>query len=246
MRTVSLPTLGTWRAWREAARACLAAGLPPEEVLWSYGETPDDLFAGEPPPAAGSAGNVPRAFLDLAETVVWHSDPERFARLYALLWRVRQAPGLLADRADPDLARLRAMEKSVRRCQHKMKAFVRFREIGPADAARRSFAAWFEPLHHTLEPTAPFFAGRFADMDWRIVTPELTAVFEAGRLEFAPGQAKPPLPDDATEELWAEYFRSIFNPGPPEGEGHAVRDAQAVLAEHARGPRHSRPDRRRR
>ncbi len=49
-------------------------------------------------------------------------------------------------------------------------------------------------------------------MDWRIVTPGLTAVFEAGRLDFAPGQAKPPLPADATEELWAEYFRSIFNP----------------------------------
>jgi DNA polymerase len=116
------------------------------------------------------------------------------------------------DQADPELAHLRAMQKSVRRCQHKMKAFVRFREIGPPDAARRCFAAWFEPLHHTLEPTAPFFAARFADMDWRIVTPELTAVFEDGQLSFTAGRAKPALPEDATEELWTEYFRSIFNP----------------------------------
>ncbi len=221
MRSVVLPTLGTAKAWREAARACLAAGLPPEEVVWSYGEAPGDLFAGEGAPPAGQAGTVPRGFLELADTVAWHSDPERFARLYAFLWRVRHQPGLMNDRADPALARLRAMEKSVRRCQHKMKAFVRFREIGPSDAAhpnaapdaaRRSFAAWFEPLHHTLEPTAPFFAARFADMDWRMVTPELTAVFADGRLSFAPGQSKPPLAEDATEELWSEYFRSIFNP----------------------------------
>jgi uracil-DNA glycosylase len=213
MRTVALPTLGTWEAWRDAARACLAAGLPPGEVLWTYDDGPADLFSGSaPPPAAGHAGSVPRSFIELAETVVWHRDAERFARLYALLWRVRQAPVLMNDRGDPELSTLRAMEKSVRRCQHKMKAFVRFRDIGPRDAARRSFAAWFEPLHHTLEPTAPFFAARFADMDWQIVTPELTAVFQAGSLTFAPGQARPPLPDDATEELWAEYFRSIFNP----------------------------------
>lgn len=213
MRNVALPTLDTCNAWRKAARACLAAGLPPEQVVWSCGDGPADLFASEgAAPAAGQAGTVPRAFLGLADTVVWHRDPERFARLYAMLWRVRQSPGMMNDRAAPELSRLRAMEKSVRRCQHKMKAFVRFREIGAPDAARRGFAAWFEPLHHTLEPTAPFFAGRFADMDWRIVTPELTAVFEDGRLSFAPGQTKPPLPDDATEELWAEYFRSVFNP----------------------------------
>lgn len=213
MRSVFLPTLGTWEAWRDAARGCLAAGLPPEEVLWTWGEAAADLFAGaEAAPAAGGAGTVPRGFLEMAGTVVWHNDPERFARLYCLLWRVRQAPGLMNDRGDPELSRLRAMEKSVRRCQHKMKAFVRFREIGAPDSPRRSFAAWFEPLHHTLEPTAPFFAARFADMDWRIVTPGLTAVFEAGSLGFAPGETRPPLPEDATEELWAQYFRSVFNP----------------------------------
>lgn len=68
----------------------------------------------------------------MAQTVVWHKDPERFARLYGFLWRLKDAPQLMADRADADLSRLRAMEKNVRRCQHKMKAFVRFRDIGAA------------------------------------------------------------------------------------------------------------------
>lgn len=213
MRTVRLPALGTDRAWRAAARACLAAGLKPDQVLWVEEDGAADLFAdAAPAPAAGSAGTVPKSFVELADTVVWHSDPERFARLYAMLWRVRRDPGLMQDRGDAGLARLRLMEKAVRRCRHKMTAFVRFREIGDPEAPRRSFAAWFEPTHNTLEPTAPFFTARFADMDWRIATPRLTAVFQDGALSFAPGSAKPPLPEDATEALWSEYFRSIFNP----------------------------------
>ncbi len=32
-------------------------------------------------------------------------------------------------------------------------------------SVRRNFAAWFEPNHHTVEPTADFFARRFGDME---------------------------------------------------------------------------------
>ena len=151
---------------------------------------------------------VPKSFVALADTVVWHSDPERFARLYDLLWQVKDRPALMADRGHAALSRLRVMEKQVRRCQHKMKAFLRFREIGYQDAARRRFAAWFEPSHHTVEPTAPFFVGRFADMDWRIITPTRTAIYENGRLTFTMGQQKPPLP----EEAWATE-ESMVAPG---------------------------------
>ena len=171
-----------------------------------------DLFGTDMPPRPGVAPSVPRSFISMAQTVVWHSDPERFARLYAFLWRLRGAPQLMADRGDADLAHLRQMEKNVRRCQHKMKAFVRFREIGPPDTTRRSFAAWFEPTHHTVEPTADFFVRRFSDMDWRILTPDVSAVFENGALRFEPGQEKPDLPDDASEALWITYFQNIFNP----------------------------------
>ena len=152
-----------------------------------------------------------QAFIDLANTAVWHSDPDRFARLYAFLWRLRDHPGLMTDRGDPALAHLRGLEKNVRRCAHKMKAFVRFRDLA-SDGPRRRFAAWFEPTHHTVEPTAPFFARRFADMDWMIVTPDVTAQFENGTLKFREGQPKPDLPEDATEELWGTYFCNIFNP----------------------------------
>ena len=212
MRTVVIPEIGAARAWRKAARVCLTDGIHPADVLWCGEGSDRDLFEG-PGSAGGSASaTVPRSFVDLAQTVCWHRDPERFARLYAFLWRLKDAPHLMADSGDRHLARLLAMEKAVLRCQDKMRAFVRFRELGEPDDPRRSFAAWFEPTHRTVEPTAPFFARRFADMDWRIVTPERTAVFCDGALSFGPGQPKPAMPDDASEDLWRTYFRNIFNP----------------------------------
>ena len=214
MQSVPLPRLGTWTAWRDAARSLLAASIRPEDVLWLWDAAPQpDLFAQSSSTKIFQKApvTVPKSFLSLAENVVWHSDPERFARLYALLWRLRKNPKLMSDRGDSDLARLRLMEKNVRRCAHKMTAFVRFRDLN-ASGNRRRFAAWFEPTHHTVEPTAPFFAKRFGDMDWVIVTPDVTARFENGALSFAVGHSKPDLPEDAAEELWGTYFCNIFNP----------------------------------
>ena len=212
MHRVVIPAIGAARVWREKARGFLTSDTPPEHILWGDCTSEADLFAtGESKITQGSL-TVPRSFIALANTVVWHNDPQRFARLYACLWRLRNAPQLMTDRGDADLARLRQMEKHVRRCQHKMKAFVRFREIGAPDAKRRSFAAWFEPTHHSVEPTADFFVRRFGDMDWRILTPDVSAVFERGQLSIEDGRIKPDLPEDANEDLWITYFRNIFNP----------------------------------
>lgn len=209
---VSLPRIGTWEAWRDAARSLLSARVPPEDILWNWDGTATELFETDiPPPTTRQAIKVPADFVAMAQWVVWHKDPQRFARLYALLWRLRLDKGAMADRADPELARLRQMEKAVHRCKHKMRAFVRFRDLR-SDGPRRSFAAWFEPTHHTVEPNAPFFARRFADMDWMIVTPDVTAKFSSGTLTFHEGREKPDLPDDAAEALWGTYFQNIFNP----------------------------------
>ncbi len=213
IRRVALPRIGTSAAWRAEARALLAARVPPEAALWSRGEAEADLFAETAPaPPSTASATVPRAFVELAEHVVWHADPERFARLYALLVRLQSTRGLMADRGDAAVARLERMAKEVRRDRHKMTAFVRFREVGEPCAPRRRFAAWFEPSHFTLEPTAPFFARRFGDMDWSIFTPDLAAHFEGGALRFADPPPRPEIAADATEDLWRTYFRSIFNP----------------------------------
>lgn len=212
MQRAVIPEINAAQVWRDYARDFLASGTPPGQIIWGTASSEADLFANAEQTVSQGTTTVPRSFVSLANKVVWHSDPERFARLYTFLWRVRDAPHLMSDRGDGDLARLRQMEKNVRRCQHKMKAFVRFREIGAPDAKRRSFAAWFEPTHNTVEPTADFFVKRFADMDWRIVTPSITAIFVAGRLTIEQSQQKPDLPEDASEQLWITYFRNIFNP----------------------------------
>ena len=47
------------------------------------------------------------------------------------------------------------MAKEVRRDIHKMRAFVRFREVAGANEPR--FVAWFEPDHHIVRANAAFF-----------------------------------------------------------------------------------------
>lgn len=196
MFTLPLPRIDTWTAWRGAARALLAARIPPDQIEWHWDAASfGGLICDIPPPTTRSAIRVPADFLEMAQWVVWHKDPDRFARLYAMLWRLRLDRSLMADAADPDLAGLRQMEKAVHRCKRKIQTGLRFHELR-SDTGRRSFTAWFEPTHHSVEPAAPFFARRFAEMDWLIVTPDVTARFAEGSLSFHPGQPRPDLHQD--------------------------------------------------
>ncbi|UXU74861.1 MULTISPECIES: TIGR03915 family putative DNA repair protein [unclassified Paracoccus (in: a-proteobacteria)] len=196
--------------WRQLARAAFQAGLPPEATRWQV-----DPAAPSCPKDAGPAirppPRVPRAFPDLAASALCHVEPARFELLYSLLWRLQDRPQLLDDATDPQVSRLRRLTRAVRRDCHKMHAFLRFREL-PGDGRRR-FVAWFEPDHHIVARAAPFFAARFADMDWQILTPRGSACFHAGRLRCDEHPAaRPDLPTDATEELWRSYYAATFNP----------------------------------
>ncbi|QLH16097.1 UdgX family uracil-DNA binding protein [Paracoccus pantotrophus] len=206
---VRLPERGLFEAWRSAARIAISHRIAPEDIDWSdtFG-----LFEAAPLPdqAGPHQARVPPAFLRLAGSVIWHSAPERLGLLYQALWRIDRQQGDPLSQADPLGRRLNLMAKSVGRDIHKMHAFVRFREL--PRTSRRRFAAWFEPEHDTLEPGSAFFVKRFADMDWIIASPRLTARYEAGKLSFHPGSIRPDLPKDASQELWATYYANIFNP----------------------------------
>ena len=103
------------------------------------------------------------------------------------------------------------MAKAVHRDEHKMHAFVRFREIGREQKSH--FVAWFEPEHHIVELAAPFFARRFADMPWSILTPDVCAHWDGHAVSFTPGVSKAEAPtEDRLEETWRRYYASIFNP----------------------------------
>ena len=169
----------------------------------------DDASA---PGRSAPVATVPRAFVDLSETAIRHRDPERFALLYRVLWRLtRGEPALMRVATDPDVARLEAMAKAVRRDAHKMHAFVRFRRIETADGPR--YVSWFEPEHHILEAEAGFFVRRFASMRWSILTPRASAHWDGEALAIGPGARRADAPaEDAHEDLWRAYYASIFNP----------------------------------
>ncbi|HXH05687.1 MAG TPA: UdgX family uracil-DNA binding protein [Vicinamibacterales bacterium] len=98
--------------WRDAARALLRAGVPPDQVQWA--EADDAEREAPAAPAAGPSVAVPRAFLELAERVAAHRDPDRWALLYRLLWRlVHEDRRLLGELADPDVARARQLERTL-------------------------------------------------------------------------------------------------------------------------------------
>ncbi|AGS22761.1 UdgX family uracil-DNA binding protein [Rhizobium etli] len=217
MRRVVLAGRGELGEWRDAARALAAAGILPEEIDWREKSAEADLsFQRDAMPPAPAASRkpmtVPPAFIELAETVLCHSDTARFSLLYRLLWRLQLDRQLLEVNSDEDVVRARLMAKNVHRDAHKMTAFVRFKEVGAVSAGRRKFIAWFEPDHHIVRRTAPFFQRRFNDMDWLIATPKGSAAWDGERLTISDEPCEKPNLSDATDELWRTYYSSIFNP----------------------------------
>jgi len=212
MRVVRLASETDFAGWREGARVLRAEGVPPEAVVWTV-DGAAELFGATPAaPGPAPAFSVPREFVELADDVVLHRSHERFALLYRLLWRLKGEPHLLHIRTDPDVLKARGFAKQVSQAAHKMKAFVRFRKAADPDGAER-YVAWFEPAHRVAERTAPFFARRFANMRFSILTPDACVHWDTETLSFTPGADPADAPsEDALEEYWRTYYASIFNP----------------------------------
>lgn len=214
MHVVRLASETDFAGWREGARALRRQGVPPEDALWTV-DGAGELF-GEASPALPAEGppafTVPREFLALADRLILHRSAERFALLYRLLWRLQREPALLRIASDIDVAKAASFARQVDQAVHKMKAFVRFREITDADG-EEAYAAWFEPAHRVVRPTAPFFAKRFANMRFSILTPDECVHWDRQALSFTPGADPADAPrEDTLEDYWRTYYASIFNP----------------------------------
>jgi probable DNA metabolism protein len=207
--------------FREEACVLLRRQVPPEAVRWQTAQAQSgELFAdpvrsgeGRPRdmPKAASA-IVPASFLLLCEVVVLHHNPERFALLYRLLWRLVHEPGLRNDPVDPDMLQARRMAQTVRRDMHKVKAFLRFRPVEDGHPQPLQLA-WFEPAHHIVEAVAPWFVQRFPQLRWAILTPERSVECDGRLLHFGPGlpRARAPTPD-AAGDVWLSSYRSVLAP----------------------------------
>jgi DNA polymerase len=213
VQTIILAHQVDFHGWREAARRLVLANTAPDQVLWGVNEAPD-LFASPATEAPAPVGtfNVPRAFVQLAETAIQANDPERFSLLYYLIARIHAGERhVLEDPADPLMQRVQRLAQSVRRDTHKMRAFVRFRDVREDGQTRH--IAWFEPDHYIVEANAAFFVRRFATMSWSILTPYRSAHWNGEELSLADGADKSAIPDDdGLEKYWRAYFSSIFNP----------------------------------
>ncbi len=176
--------------------------------------SPDSNAAAASPAHATRPITVPAFFVPLCEHAALHADPGRFGLLYRLAWRLVHEPGLRHDPLDADRMQAELLARAVRRDMHKMTAFVRFRPLATGPGAEdRQHVAWFEPAHHIVDATAPFFARRFAQMRWAILTPERSVCWDGQALSFGPGAHRDETPPaDANEALWLTYYQHIFNP----------------------------------
>ena len=198
-------------SWRNEARRLLVLGVRPELVTWENNQN-HDLFATEAASAPSAKLAISQHFLQLAKAVCCHRNPDRWAILYRVLWRMTQnKEKLLHNPVDPDMRALRTMEKAIGRDVHKMHAFVRFQQVLDADG-EEYFVAWFEPEHNIAEYTAGFFTKRFTNMRWSILTPDQCLHWN-GQLSITPGLEKAQIPKvDNIENLWLTYYSNIFNP----------------------------------
>ena len=216
-----------WDGFVHATRWLVHAGVAPQDVRWLDGtDRSAGLFDGaalaSQDLAAAPPLALPASFVDRARSALLHAEPARFDLLYRLIFRLLEDRRLANDPLDADWLRLESLAKAVRREMHKMKAFVRFRKVTweasasrdhsrPSDGVRH--VAWFEPEHHVVEAVAPFFARRFAQMDWAILTPRVSVSWDRRSLHFGPGaEARDAPTPDADEALWLAYYASIFNP----------------------------------
>jgi uracil-DNA glycosylase len=226
MYLITLDSKTDFDGWRKAARTLVLNDVRPSDVTWTVRsneperleppadqalQTPQGSFQSGFQGSFQSSFNVSAKFVGLAQSAILHRDPLRFAILYRLVWRLRSHHDLLNAATDPDVAQITAMAEAVHRDQHRMQALVRFREIGREQNSH--YVAWFEPEHHIVEATAPFFASRFADMPWSILTSDVCAHWDGHAISITSGISKAEAPaDDRLEEFWRRTYASIFNP----------------------------------
>ena len=212
-------------SWREQARELLRGNVPPHKVLFDDGTQTHSLFNDSLlsvqedqvhyNPRKLAEIRTPKGFLETANLVACHREPERWSLLYEAIYRINNGEKNLLRISTHFLTRrLESLAKEVSRDRHKMKAFVRFRKIGEhPDTGREQFVAWFEPTHLIVELTAPFFAKRFTSFDWSILTPDRCVHWDGQKTTFTPGAKSSQAPkDDELEDYWRTYYASIFNP----------------------------------
>ena len=197
--TRSLGVARTWQARRRSGSAHFAS---------TRGTAIERLTR-----AATAPRRVPRASCRSATASILHRDPGPLRRCStACSGGCKREPGSARRPARSRLGagRPHGPRGPARHAQDEGLRALPARRRGPI--GRRCTSPGSSPTHHIVEATAPFFARRFAQMHWAILTPERSVRWD-GRAALRP--RRPPRdapPADAAEQLWLTYYASIFNP----------------------------------
>src|ERR1700722_8733532 len=118
MHFITLDSETDFGGWRKAARALVLHEVKPADVTWAVQGNAPELFTPETettlPGPANATFNVSAKFVELAQSAILHRDPERFAILYRLLWRLRGHSHLLEGATHSGVAPVTRMGQAVR------------------------------------------------------------------------------------------------------------------------------------
>ncbi len=211
-------------AFRAAARALLAEGVPPEAIAWGDAEDRQALLGlavGAAEARSGGADAGPQHSADAGPHHIADAGPHRGAppappRVPAAFVRLAEdvacirGPERLASlyRAlwrlthgepglldDPLDADTRALEAMARAVYRDVHRMHAFlRFSGVAGPAGEHFVAWYAPDHPILDRALPFFVDRFRATSWTILTPDASASWDGRALRHGPGAPRSDAP----------------------------------------------------
>lgn len=193
----------------------LASDVHPDQVLWVENSSAQMSLLSSTTSTLRASRNrleVPKRYFELARLVSSHRNPQRWALLYSVLWRILHGERhLLSLQTDDEILRLTHFRQEIARDVHHMHAFVRFRRI--LRDGDEWFVAFYRPDHRILRLAAPFFRERFSVMRWAILTPDESAYWDGSELHYDRGVDATQAPrGDELESLWATYYQTTFNP----------------------------------
>jgi uracil-DNA glycosylase len=201
-------------AAESTARSQSATKLPPLTPALSplRGEGEEAVSQSQIADRQPRTFRVPGAFMETARTIALHSEESKWSLLYRVLWRLTHGePKLLEIPTDADVIALRHVEKEVQKDAYRMRQYIRFRETQLE--GEPWFVAWYEPEHDSVHLNEKFFADRFTNMRWSILTPKRCMHWNGEEISFSAGVDKSAAPaGDDVEPLWVTYYSSIFNP----------------------------------
>ena len=169
--------------WRTKARHCLQRGVHPDQIQWLSDLQPESLFSMPDTKLSGAPvikqPCLDKRFFALANEVCCFNSQAQWTHLYRIAHAlVFEDKRRLEDPLDADMRILQTMRKKISRDKHKMKAFVRFKQVAQVtpsgQAVSEHFVAWFEPDHFILADMAPFFSNLFLILNGFIFTPFAT------------------------------------------------------------------------